>query len=121
VHTVAAYFPEQPSAAEQQAALGLVSALALLYPCRHCREAFAGAAAEEPPDVSSRAGLSAWACRQHNRVNAALGKQAFPCEQEALQQRWRTGRQQCWGLLQEQGEQQQAEAEAEQAQTGQQQ
>jgi FAD-linked sulfhydryl oxidase len=88
---MAAYFPEAPSPEEQAAARGLASALALLYPCQHCRAAFAVALEEDPVDVRSRAALSAWACRHHNRVNEALGKPAFACSEGALQRRWRTG------------------------------
>lgn len=62
-----------------------------LYPCVHCREAFAEAVKEDPPNVSSRLTFSLWACRQHNRVNESLGKPAFPCTPQALSTRWRTG------------------------------
>ena len=91
VHSIAAYYPEAPSAAEQAAALGLVAALAQLYPCGHCREAFAAAVEAEPPDVSSGLAFAQWACRQHNAVNAALGRPPFPCSAEALESRWRSG------------------------------
>ncbi len=69
----------------------MVSALVTLYPCIHCREAFAEAVKEDPPNVSSRETFSLWACRQHNRVNEALGKPEFPCTPQALSTRWRTG------------------------------
>ena len=62
-----------------------------LYPCIHCREAFAEAAKEDPPNVSSRQTFALWACRQHNRVNESLGKPVFPCTPQALSTRWRTG------------------------------
>ena len=88
---MAAYYPEQPTPEEAAAALGLVAALRLLYPCQHCREAFAVSVEEDPPDASSGQAFAAWACRQHNAVNAALGKPQFPCSPEALQLRWRTG------------------------------
>ena len=88
---MAAHYPDAPSPEEQAAARGLAAALALLYPCHHCRDAFAAALEEDPVDVGSRAAFSAWACRHHNRVNAALGKPAFPCSAAALQRRWRTG------------------------------
>jgi FAD-linked sulfhydryl oxidase len=89
VHSLAAYYPEAPTEEERAAALGLVAALRLLYPCDHCRAAFAAALEEDPPDASSGRALAAWAWRQHNAVNAALGKPAFPLE--ALQARWRSG------------------------------
>ena len=37
-----------------------------------------------------------WLCRQHNAVNAKLGKPAFPCDVAALDARWRTGARECW-------------------------
>jgi FAD-linked sulfhydryl oxidase len=37
-----------------------------------------------------------WLCRQHNVVNAKLGKPAFPCDFAALDARWRTGARECW-------------------------
>ena len=91
VHSLAAYYPEAPSEAERAAALGLVAALRLLYPCAHCREAFDLAVEADPPDVSTGRALAQWACRQHNAVNAALGKPAFPCTPEALEARWSSG------------------------------
>ena len=46
--------------------------------------------------VESREALSVWLCRQHNVVNAKLGKPAFPCDFKALDARWRTGAKECW-------------------------
>jgi hypothetical protein len=88
---MAAYYPQEPSEEQRAAALGLVASLTTLYPCVHCREAFAVAVEGDPPDVSSGAAFAQWACRQHNVVNAALGKAEFPCTAEALEERWRTG------------------------------
>ena len=41
--------------------------------------------------VESREALCVWLCRQHNAVNAKLGKPPFPCDFSALDARWRTG------------------------------
>ena len=90
-HSVAAYYPESPSSEAKAAALGFVEGIRLLDPCIHCREAFAVAVEEDPPDVSSRESFSLWTCRQHNRVNETLGKPEFPCTPQALSERWRTG------------------------------
>ena len=38
LHSLAAYYPEKPNRAEQDAARGVIDALRLLYPCMHCRE-----------------------------------------------------------------------------------
>jgi len=91
MHTLAAHFPTAPTAYERAHAAGFFAALAALYPCSYCRDDFAASVAAEPPCVESRAALTAWLCRQHNQVNAKLGKPAFPCTAEALEQRWRRG------------------------------
>ena len=46
--------------------------------------------------LRAREALSVWLCRQHNAVNAKLGKPAFPCDVAALDARWRTGARECW-------------------------
>jgi hypothetical protein len=97
LHTVAAYYPDHPTAEEKDAARGLVAAIARLYPCRHCRAAFQADIADLPPKLDSRAEFSLWMCKQHNRVNAALGKPSFPCDLSRLDERWRTGKPECWG------------------------
>jgi hypothetical protein len=95
IHAVAAYYPEHPSEEEKNAALHLVSSLALLYPCSHCRADFADYIKTNPADVSSRSAFSVWACAAHNAVNAKLGKAAFPCDADTLAQRWRAARPEC--------------------------
>ena len=90
LHTFAAYYPERPASEDVAAATGLVHALARLYPCTHCRAAFASAVEAAPLDASSRAAFAVWACEQHNAVNAALGKPRYPCDAAALDARWRS-------------------------------
>ena len=91
LHTTAAYYPESPNEAEKAAARGLIAALAVLYPCVHCRTGLAKEVAATPPAVASRAAFSAWVCTLHNRVSSQLGAPSFPCELAALDARWRTG------------------------------
>jgi hypothetical protein len=43
---------------------------------------------ENPVEAKGNLELSMWACRIHNVVNAWLGKALFPCEKEALAERW---------------------------------
>lgn len=90
LHTFAAYYPERPASEDVAAANGLVHALARLYPCSHCRAAFASAVEAAPLDASSRAAFAVWACEQHNAVNTALGKPRYPCDAAALDARWRS-------------------------------
>lgn len=73
LHSVAAYYPEAPSAEERAAAAGLVAALRHLYPCTHCRAALAKDIEVNPPRLGSRAEFVLWVCEQHNMVNEALG------------------------------------------------
>jgi mitochondrial FAD-linked sulfhydryl oxidase len=94
---VAAYYPEHPAAEDEAAGRGLIAAIARLYPCTHCRAAFAADVAAQPPHLGSREAFSLWMCSQHNRVNVSLGKETFPCTLKSLDERWRTGRPECWG------------------------
>ena len=95
LHTLAAYFPAQPTPDQSQAAVGFIRAVAMLYPCRHCAEDFARGIEEHPPRTGSREELSVWMCEAHNRVNALLGKPAYPCILSKLDARWRTGGPNC--------------------------
>ena len=96
LHAVAAYYPVAPSEEQRAAALGLVEALRVLYPCAHCRAQLALDLERLPPRVGSRAELCEWVCQQHNLVNELLGKPAFDCSERALDERWRSGRRDCW-------------------------
>ncbi|KAI0286125.1 ERV/ALR sulfhydryl oxidase domain-containing protein [Russula aff. rugulosa BPL654] len=60
-----------------------------LYPCSHCAEDLGTRIQRRPPDVRSRATLSAWLCATHNEVNAELGKPTFDCAR--VDERWRDG------------------------------
>ena len=104
LHTMAAYYPDAPSAVEQRHAAGFVHGLAQLYPCTHCAADFRDGIAAAPPAVGSRTAFSKWACAQHNSVNEKLGKPAYPCTMEALMARWRTGSARCFPQQQEGGD-----------------
>lgn len=101
LHSTAAYYPDQPSPDDIRAAHGLIQGLAQLYPCTHCRAAFAADLLEHhPPTLGSRQEFSLWLCKAHNRVSASLGRPPsaqFPCTLPSLDERWRTGRADCWG------------------------
>lgn len=49
IHTIAAYYPDNPSEEQQLAATQLINAIALLYPCKHCAEDFRGNVELSPP------------------------------------------------------------------------
>ena len=95
LHTVAAYYPDRPSQVDCERGAQLVSSLAHLYPCSHCREDFQQETERSPPRLGSRRSFSLWLCEQHNAVNAKLGKPAFECTLERLDERWRTGSPAC--------------------------
>jgi FAD-linked sulfhydryl oxidase len=94
---MAAYFPEKPTSEEKWHATVFVSALALLYPCAHCAAALQSYIEEHPPNVESREAFSLWMCGAHNEVNERLGLPMYDCSLAALDERWRTGRDECWG------------------------
>ena len=95
LHTMAAYFPAAPTPSQSQAAVGLIRAVGMLYPCRHCAEDFERNLEHHPPKADSREDLSVWMCEAHNRVNMLLGKPMFPCVLSQLDARWRKGGAHC--------------------------
>ena len=52
IHTMAAYYPEDPSEEQQRAATNFFTSLALLYPCHVCAEDFQESVAQRPPRYS---------------------------------------------------------------------
>lgn len=50
LHTMAAYYPENPSQEQEEAAANFIRALALLYPCKHCAEDFQQEVEKNPPE-----------------------------------------------------------------------
>ena len=97
LHTTAAHYPESPSAAHRVQARRFFDALGDVYPCSVCADDLRAEMRAEPPRVESRAALSQWVCRQHNAVNAKLGKDTFPCVLTTLDRRWRDGGAPCGG------------------------
>ncbi len=89
LHTMAAYYPEVPSAGEQREMRALFSSLGRFYPCSYCARDLRASLAERPPAVASRASLTAWLCGLHNGVNERLGKEPFDCAR--LDERWLAG------------------------------
>lgn len=96
LHTMAAYYPERPTAADQDAMRAFLEGLARFYPCTHCRKAFQKDIRKLPPRLGSREEFSVWMCEQHNLVNEWLQRPAFPCTLARLDERWRDGHDGCW-------------------------
>jgi FAD-linked sulfhydryl oxidase len=89
LHTMAAYYPERPTPAQQASMAGFVAALSDHYPCHECRAHLQSDLERHPPALGGAAELSQWACRLHNRVNVYLGKPEFDCGRALA--RWRDG------------------------------
>lgn len=89
LHSVAAYYPTSPNAAQQAEVRQLLTSVSHFYPCRPCAKDFERYISENEPKVDSRENLSLWMCDAHNAVNTKLGKPTFDCK--FWKERWREG------------------------------
>lgn len=89
LHSLAAYYPEKPSAQQQQDASQFMTIFSRLYPCSECAEDLRADLAVSPPKVKSATEFSRWMCDLHNKVNLKLGKPLFDCSR--VFERWRDG------------------------------
>ena len=89
LHSMAAYYPDEPTPAQQGSAKRLLSDFATLYPCGSCAEHMGGYLKTNPPRVGSQSALALWMCEMHNEVNERLGKPVFDCRK--VNERWRDG------------------------------
>ena len=96
LHTMAAYYPDNPDALRKVQARRFFDALGDLYPCTHCADDFRVDKARNPPRVESRTALSVWLCERHNEVNEKLGKEKHSCAIADLDERWLKGPPTCW-------------------------
>eukprot|EP00741_Cyanophora_paradoxa_P010649 tig00020537_g10292.t1 len=87
LHSIAAYYPEQPSEQEQQDMRTFMRLFAKFYPCGVCAEDMRKDVAANPPQTASRTAFEMWMCELHNRVNQKLGKPLIDCAR--VLQRWR--------------------------------
>ncbi|KAG5354370.1 FAD-linked sulfhydryl oxidase ERV2 [Yarrowia sp. C11] len=78
-HTIMAQYPETPTKQEQSTLKNYIYLFSQVYPCGECAVHFQKLLAKFPPQVSSRATASQWACYVHNQVNERLGKEIFDC------------------------------------------
>lgn len=89
LHTMAAYYPQEPSQQQRSLMQGFIKGLGEFYPCSHCAQHLRQELSKNPPRVDSGYELSQYFCELHNKVNAALGRPAFDCG--TVLERWRDG------------------------------
>lgn len=90
---MAAYYPLAPAQDDRDAAAGLITGVARLYPCSHCALHFQLQIGKYPPALDSNVALSDWFCRMHNSVNRLQGKPEFDCSK--VFERWKKGNTDC--------------------------
>uniref|UniRef100_A0A1B6KJL2 Sulfhydryl oxidase n=1 Tax=Graphocephala atropunctata TaxID=36148 RepID=A0A1B6KJL2_9HEMI len=89
LHTIAAYYPDNPSQETKDDVRIFFDKFAKLYPCRSCADHFREQINMSPPRVSNQQTLSRWLCDMHNLVNQRTGKPIFDCSR--VNERWRDG------------------------------
>mmetsp|Transcript_58640 Transcript_58640/g.143399 ORF Transcript_58640/g.143399 Transcript_58640/m.143399 type:complete len:190 (+) Transcript_58640:134-703(+) len=89
LHSMAAWYPDDPTSQQQHRMANFMEALGDFYPCPWCADDFRTELHKTPPKVETRTDLCMWLCDQHNRVNSKLGKQLFDCNMKDLDERWR--------------------------------
>ncbi|XP_050426482.1 FAD-linked sulfhydryl oxidase ALR [Adelges cooleyi] len=89
LHTIAATYPNNPSAKNKSDIQQFLVLLSRVYPCEICADDFAEILVHCPPKTDSQESLSQWVCEVHNMVNRKLGKPQFDCTK--VMERWRDG------------------------------
>jgi len=87
LHTLAAYYPENPTMQEKEEMKGFIRTFSRFYPCGYCAAHLREQLKVSEPDTSSQKGFSLWMCQLHNEVNELLGKKLFDCSR--VDERWR--------------------------------
>lgn len=96
LHSIAAHYPEAPSAKEKDYYKEFFFTFPFVYPCRPCAKDFQVLTKAHPPELDSRVTLSVWLCKLHNIVNVKLNKPEFNCSIKELDLRWKKGPAECY-------------------------
>lgn len=89
LHTMAAYYPNEPTNKQQHEMKQFIKLFSKFYPCDHCAIHLQQRLKTESPDTSNNTALSKWFCDVHNEVNLRLGKNTFDCSK--VMDRWKDG------------------------------
>lgn len=89
LHTIAATYPEQPTARQKNDLRSFMDTFSRLYPCWVCADDFQEYMRKDQLKVDGRKEFGNWLCQAHNEVNRKLGKKEFDCSK--WEERWRTG------------------------------
>uniref|UniRef100_A0A0N5APG7 Sulfhydryl oxidase n=1 Tax=Syphacia muris TaxID=451379 RepID=A0A0N5APG7_9BILA len=89
LHTMAANYPDKPTAEDKYNMETMMNTLGKVYPCEHCAKELRKHLEKHPPNVESRETFSVWMCEMHNKVNEGLGKPKFDCRY--WRERWLDG------------------------------
>lgn len=86
LHSLAMYYPEEPSPALKQDMETHLETFSRLYPCSPCAVHMREYVKEKPFQLDSRYDFSLWMCHFHNDVNRLQRKPLFDCRR--LVDRW---------------------------------
>jgi FAD-linked sulfhydryl oxidase len=89
LHTMAAYYPSEPTETDKKIMQNFIVGLSRFYPCLECAVNFQSDLEEYPTKLDSNLALSEWFCNMHNLVNERLNKPKFDCSR--VLERWRYG------------------------------
>jgi len=89
LHTLAAYYPTNPTSSQQHTMSQFIRTFSTLYPCNYCADRTNEEIIRNPPRVESQQAFSEWLCEVHNEVNDRLNKPRFDCQ--TVLKRWKTG------------------------------
>ena len=89
MHTIAYFYPSEPTPEQMAHASNFYSSLASLLPCPGCAAHYARLLQQHPVDgaVTSRSNLIEWVNRIHNEVNRRLGKPIVTLEEYFMMNR----------------------------------